>query len=142
MSVLSKAVRGSVAGVAATSAMTTYMIALERLGVMRAQPPRMIVDRVAPDLSEPAANAAAGVSHAAYGALAGAAFAQLASGRAHAPALGIVYGLVLWVAGYEGWVPVLGALPPAHRDRPARVGTMLTAHLLYGYVLGRQLGRR
>ena len=53
--------------------------------------------------------------------------------------LGATYGFLVWAAGYEGWVPMLGILPPAHRDRRSRVATMMLAHLVYGSVLGRLL---
>jgi hypothetical protein len=132
------AVRGAAAGIVATAAMSACMIGLERAGVMPGQPPRMIVDRLAPELSERTADAVALTMHAAYGAAAGAVFAQVAGGR-RAPMLGAVYGFLVWAAGYEGWVPMLGVLPPAHRDRRSRAATMMLAHLVYGYVLGRQL---
>ncbi|WP_375400707.1 hypothetical protein [uncultured Amnibacterium sp.] len=99
----------------------------------------MIIDRLAPGLPDDTANAVAAVTHAAYGAVTGAVFAQLVWRRSHAPVLGLAYGLLVWAIGHEGWVPAVGVLPPAHRDRPGRVGTMVTAHLLFGYVLGRQL---
>lgn len=51
-------------------------------------------------------------------------------------ATGAAFGLAVWAAGYEGWVPAMGVLPPAHRDKRSRALTMLAAHLVYGAVLG------
>jgi hypothetical protein len=139
---LRAATRGGVAGLAATAAMSAFLIGMERIGILPGQPPRMIVDRFAPALPHDMADAAALAAHAAYGAFAGAAFAAATAGRAATQVLGMGYGLLVWAGGYEGWVPAMGVLPPAHRDRPSRAGTMIAAHLIYGFVLGRQLARR
>ena len=133
---------GAAAGLSATAGMTAFMVGMERLGVMPGQPPRKIVDRVAPELTEGLADAAALISHGAYGAAGGAAFALLTADRSHKTAWGIAFGALVWATGYEGWVPALGVLPPAHHDRPSRVGTMVAAHVIYGYLLGRQLRGR
>lgn len=139
---LRTALRGGAAGLAATVAMSAFMIAAERIGVLPGQPPRMIVDRLVPELREDVADAAALVSHGAYGAVAGAVLALLQGERRSTSARGAGYGVLIWIGGYEGWVPALGVLPPAHRDRRARAGVMLAAHLIYGSVLGRLLEHR
>lgn len=139
---LSTAARGAAAGLVATAGMSTFMVVAERLGVLPGQPPRMIVDRVAPGLPDGAADAAAALSHAAYGAVGGAVFALLAGDRSRTTAWGLGYGVLIWASGYEGWVPALGVLPPAHRDARSRVAVMVVAHAIYGSLLGRQLGAR
>jgi hypothetical protein len=136
---LRRAVRGGVAGVVATAPMSVLMVAAERLGMLPGPPPRLIVDRLAPDLDDRSAAAVTAVTHAAYGAAAGAALALLPVRLT--TARGVVLGLGLYVIGYEGWVPMLGVLPPAHRDDRRRVLTMAVAHLVYGAVVGR-LARR
>lgn len=135
-------VRGGIEGVTATLAMSTVMLCAERLGVMTGQPPRLIIDRFAPGLNNGAATAAAVVFHGMYGAATGALFAALTPAERVSARWGAAYGLLVWVAGYEGWVPVAGVLPPAHRDERGRVITMITAHLVYGCVLGRRLEQR
>ena len=45
-------------------------------------------------------------------------------------------GEAVYAVSYAGWVPALGALPPADRDRPSRQLVMAAAHLVYGAVLG------
>lgn len=135
-------VRGGVAGVTATACMSALMLTSERVGIMTGQPPRLIVDRFVPGLEEGAATVATVCFHGLYGAVAGALYAAVTpQGRVSARS-GLAYGLLLWAAGYEGWVPAAGVLPPAHRDDRRRVITMISAHLVYGSVLGRQLERR
>ncbi|WP_375387231.1 DUF6789 family protein [uncultured Amnibacterium sp.] len=128
--------RGALAGAVATAAMSVPMVASERCGGMPGQPPRRIVDHLAPALDDPAAHRAAVVVHLAIGVVAGAVLAGLPGPRGPAPRLGVAYALAVWALGYEGWIPALGALPPAHRDRGGRVATMLTAHVVFGLVLG------
>ena len=139
---LNRALGGGTAGLVATAPMSAFMIAAERLGVMQGQPPRMIVDRLTPDLREDVADAAALIFHGLYGAFAGAMLALIAGRRGRTPSWGAAFGVLIWLAGYEGWVPAIDVLPPAHRDRRARAGVMLAAHVIYGAVLGRLLERR
>lgn len=54
---------------------------------------------------------------------------------------GIVFGLSVWAASYEGWLPVANVLPPAHRDKPGRASSIIAAHIVYGITLG-LLGRK
>ena len=49
---------------------------------------------------------------------------------------GVCFGLAVWAVSYQGWIPKLGILPAAHRDRPGRRRTMVVGHVLYGAVLG------
>jgi hypothetical protein len=136
--VLGRVVSGGAAGVAATAVMTAFLVAAERSGVMHSQPPRMIVDRLLPGLDDRTADRVALVAHAAYGAGAGALHGLLLPRRARrAPSAGIAFGLVLWAFGYEGWLPAIGVLPPAHRDHRGRAATMVLAHVVYGAALAR-----
>ncbi len=49
-------------------------------------------------------------------------------------AAGAVLGAVVWLAGYEGWLPATGLLPPAHRVPLAKNATSLGSHVAYGAV--------
>ena len=50
---------------------------------------------------------------------------------------GAAYGLRVWFASLEEWVPhVLGALPRAHRDRWDRQAYLIAAHVAFGAALG------
>ena len=56
-------------------------------------------------------------------------------GRAR-PANPVVEGLALgascWAAGYLGWLPALGLMPPVTRQTPAQIAGPLVEHLVYG----------
>ncbi len=83
-------------------------------------------------------------AHFGYGIAWGSAFALLYSRwRAPiSPALqGALYGSALWAAGYAGWAPLLGLLPPPTRTHPGRWLTLVPAHWVYGGVLGALVGR-
>ena len=121
--------------------MTAYLVLMERLGVMRGQPPRMMVDHLLPRLPRRSGDVLALVAHFGFGAASGALTAAAVRSRTvRRPALaGLGAGLVVWASAYEGWVPLAGVLPPAHRDHRGRAATMLTAHVVFGLALGRLL---
>lgn len=56
--------------------------------------------------------------------------------------LGVIYGSLIWFVSYKGWVPALGIMPPPERDRLSRPESMLVAHLVYGWTLGKVVARR
>lgn len=85
-------------------------------------------------------NTVAVAAHFAYGVAGGAIYASFQPKRPGVTT-GLAYGALVWAAGYEGWLPAMGILPPAHRDKPGRALTMLAAHLLYGGVLGKTFER-
>ena len=131
--------RGAAAGTLATAAMSALMLAAGRAGLMGRQPPEAIVRQAgALTAREPRgrlADALAAAAHVGFGAGTGAAYALLPrSGR---PVLrGVAVGAGVYAVSYAGWVPALGALPPADRDRRSRQAAMLVAHVVYGAVLG------
>ena len=132
-----KVVRGAVAGTVATAAMSGLMLALSRQ--MGEQPPDAIVKHVARGVgatpTEREADALAVVAHVGFGATVGAAYALLP--RVGPPAVrGVATALAVYAASYQGWVPALGILPPATQDRPGRPAAMVSAHVVYGAVLG------
>jgi hypothetical protein len=141
---VSEAARGAAAGVLATLPMTVHLVLMERTGVMRGQPPRMMVDHLLPRLPRRGGDVLALIAHFGFGAASGAVTAALAgSPRVRHPVVtGIGAGLAVWASAYEGWVPLVGILPPAHRDHRGRAATMLTAHVVFGLVLGRLLWAR
>jgi hypothetical protein len=138
-------IRGVVGGALATSAMSVPTLVAGRAGVMGKQPPERLTEaalEVAPvdQVSERAENQLAVASHYAFGIGCGVLYA-LAYERVRppGPALlhGIGFGLAVWGASYLGWIPSIGVLPPAHRDRAGRALTMVAAHVVFGAVLGR-----
>lgn len=127
---------GAGRGVVATTAMSAVLAAAGVTGFVDRQPPRVIVEKLLPGLSGSAVNFTAGLAHVAYGASAGVAYSALVPRRWQNRGTGLAYGAALWAVGYEGWLPALGVLPPAHRDSPGRAVAVLSAHLVYGWRLG------
>lgn len=135
---------GAAAGIGATLGMSIVMLASRRMGMSPELPPARIADESVEMVRHRPANpgeerVVASIAHFGFGALAGALYALLASGIRSGPlaaALGTLFGTGLWLVSYQGWIPALGILPPASRDDPGRVGTMLVAHWLYGAALG------
>jgi hypothetical protein len=133
-------VRGGVSGILATGVMSVVFVVAQRAGLLDEKPPRLIVDRFLPALTERSANRVALVTHFAYGAAGGVVheFSRriVPASTPHGRALrGVVFGLLVWAVGYEGWVPVARVLPFAHRDDRGRAGSILAAHLVYGLSL-------
>ena len=134
---MSAVVRGAVAGVVATGAMSAVMLAFRKQ--MGEQPPDAIATEAAhavgADPTETQADVLASFAHAGFGATVGAAYALLP--RYGAPPLrGVLLALGVWAVSYQGWVPALGILPPATRDKPGRPAVMIAAHVVFGAVLG------
>ena len=131
--------RGAAAGALATAAMSALMLAAGRAGLMGRQPPEAIVRQAgALTGTEPrgrTADVLASVAHLGFGAVTGAGHGLLPPAR-HPVARGVVLGTGVYAVSYAGWVPALGALPPADRDRPPRQLAMLAAHVVFGAVLG------
>ncbi len=134
--VLAKSLHGALAGVAATAAMSAVMGLAKAGGLMKRQPPTIIVESFFPGWEEPTRNAVAVLSHVGYGAGAGAVYGLVCVPTNRNSLTGAVYGALVWAGGYEGWLPWLNILPPAHHDARGRALTMFTVHLIYGCVLG------
>ena len=135
------------AGTLATGAMSALMMGARRSGLMGQMPPEKITSRALdaagfwrrhPQVQDLLATAL----HFAFGGGAGAMFA-VGSRQVNPPLppaiQGMLWGTAVWGVSYLGWVPALGIMPPATRDRPGRAMTMLSAHWLYGAVLGQLL---
>lgn len=144
---------GGRAGLVATAAMSLLMLAAQRAGLTGKLPPRKISDWAAeqmPPSERPAdedRQAMAGLSHFLFGATAGALYGLATSGLRRvwiSAVLGMLYGTIVYLVSYLGWLPALNIMPPATDDRAGRTATMLTAHWLYGGLLGAlvAVGRR
>ena len=78
--------------------------------------------------------------HFGYGTSVGAASAVFAR---HTVPQGLAYGLAVWAAGYCGWLPAAGILPPPHRRPLGRNALLILGHLVWGASLmeaSRRLG--
>lgn len=128
--------RGAAAGLVATAAMSAFLLAAQNRGAIRKQPPRIIVESLLPEMTDEQARSAAVGAHFGYGLAGGVIYSIVGRLVPRSAIIGTVFGLAVWAAGYEGWLPALGILPPAHHDRRPRALTMLVAHAIYGAVLG------
>jgi hypothetical protein len=139
-------VAGGLSGALATAAMTGWMAAGRLLGPHGEPPPKRLVRRAARRIGLPARHTspltwiATGAAHLGFGAGSGALYAVAV--RRSTTTRGMAFGLAVYAVSYAGWIPALDFLPPPHRDRPWRQWTTLTAHLVYGAVLGRTLADR
>jgi uncharacterized membrane protein YagU involved in acid resistance len=77
--------------------------------------------------------AATAAGHFGYGGAAGALY-PYASRVLPGPTLvrGALFGVGLWAAGYLGWVPATGILPPATRETAGRNAMNIAAHVVWG----------
>ncbi|MET9344212.1 DUF6789 family protein [Nonomuraea sp. NPDC003804] len=142
---MSQLVRGAFAGTTATTAMSAVMLAGDKVGLMREHPPKHITRALLPGhphRPKPGEKPMAVLAHYAFGAGAGALLALVTRGRGAPLPVGVAYGLAIWLASYEGWVPSLTRLPPAHRDQPGRQLVMALGHVVFGSVLAASLRRR
>lgn len=134
---------GAAAGIGATVPMTAVMAAAQRAGWLNELPPETITaaaaDAADVELDEPELHGLSALNHLAFGASCGAGFAVLARRVPPGPprvATGAAFGIIVWLASYQGWLPALDVLPPASRDHSGRRRTMFAAHVVYGATLG------
>jgi hypothetical protein len=45
---------------------------------------------------------------------------------------GLILGAATWLAGYFGWLPAMGLMPPLWRQKPGQVAVPFAEHLVYG----------
>jgi hypothetical protein len=45
---------------------------------------------------------------------------------------GAALGAAIWAAGYMGWLPAMGLMPPVTHHKPKQVISSLMQHMLYG----------
>lgn len=141
---------GTVGGGVGTVAMSGVMLAARGAGLTGELPPERITAAALeagglPARDERLRHLLAAATHLAFGGGAGALFGILHRRLRPPvpPALhGAVFATLVWAVSYRGWVPALGILPPAERDRPDRTVTMVLAHWVYGAVLGAVVARR
>lgn len=124
-------VLGALSGLVATLPMTA---AMSRLHQELPQPERYPLPprELAEDLPPWAGGKATAtlVYHFLYGAVTGGLFGAFA-GRRDVPS-GALYGVMVWLASYLGWIPLSRCLTIATQHPPRRNGLMLIAHLVWG----------
>jgi uncharacterized membrane protein YagU involved in acid resistance len=143
--------QGALAGLIATAPMTVAMELMRwRLPVHErgSLPPKKVALRAAKrvglhaHLDDQQRGALALVSHFGFGAAAGSLYAPLV-GRVGLPPVvrGVIFGLLIWLVNYMGWLPAVQLFGPATRDSKGRLGLMVAAHVVWGATLGLLLDR-
>lgn len=130
----------------ATAMMTVALEAMYRQlppGERAPMPPRRITLNAAAAvglagrLDEPARFGASLLLHALYGTgTGGVVYALLCRLPRLRVAGGALAGIVVYLLGYAGWLPLLKLYPPISQEAPARSGQTIAAHLVWGIVLG------
>jgi hypothetical protein len=75
-----------------------------------------------------------------YGLTFGALYAAVARKEQKLLLDGTCLGLATWAAGYLGWLPASGLMPPVWKQKPKQVFPNLATHALFGIVTAAALG--
>jgi hypothetical protein len=135
---------GLAAGAVATVCQSAAVWGPHKLGAYRRRPAPEVVAEAMTEKVVPGIERLAGkprlpvvvIEHFAFGAAMGAAYAAAAPLIRPGPLSGMATGAAIWKASYDGWIQAAGIMPPVQNDEPARQGSLLAAHLVYGLVLG------
>jgi hypothetical protein len=131
---------GAASGVLATVGMSGWMLAGQLVSRHGEQPPKKLVRGaagragVATERRGAGTVLATGAAHLGFGIGAGALYGVVI--RSSSVPRGVAYGLGVWAVSYAGWIPALRLMPPPHKDLPGRAWTILSAHAVYGAILG------
>ena len=134
---------GAAAGALATLPQSAVVWGMKQAGLYRRTPPpekvAEEVTRAAVDiekLPEPWQMPVKLVEHFGFGTTAGAAFGLLTTIIRPNAVTGVLVGLAVWKASYDGWIPAARIMPPPEEDEEGRVLAMVAAHVVYGLALG------
>jgi hypothetical protein len=136
---------GAAAGIAGTVVLQGLQMASKKLmpdtmPPLRGDPAKFMIEQVKRPLPENARQAISGKPSKAaeaalplaYGMTFGAAYAALRR-RGGSPLIeGVALGLLTWAAGYLGWLPATGLMPPVWRQSTKRAVAPALPHTLYG----------
>ena len=144
------AIDGAEGGAAGTLLMSLVMLGAKKAGLMGKLPPKRITEAALQAAGETQTNnetvdVLTTIAHFGYGIGAGVLFGvvvQRLRPSLDRGLLGVIYGSLIWFVSYKGWVPALGIMPPPERDRPYRPESMLVAHWVYGWTLGKVFALR
>src|SRR5690242_14721422 len=133
---------GSFAGLIATVPMTIFMLGAHRIlpqWQRYALPPEKLTDKflrrigLRKHVDKRQVLLASLVSHLGFGAAVGAIYGPLTKSVPLPSILkGIVYGIVVWLANYMGWLPVVGLSEAANKQPIQRNMLMIVAHIVWG----------
>lgn len=141
---VSRSGSGAMAGLIATAPMTGFMLLMHQLlpnWQKTALPPEKLTNKVSKRLLKkrlgtPERQGVTLGTHFGYGAASGTVYG-LTFSRLPLPAFlkGAIFGVLLWAAGYLGWIPAMDLLPSATKAPPQRSLLMIGAHLVFGITL-------
>ena len=133
----------SACGVLATMVMSGWMLVGQVVSRHGEQPPKRLVRGLAGRAGLPTKRrgvgtvGATGAAHLGFGLGGGALYGAVVH-RSSVPR-GVAFGIGVWAVSYAGWIPALRLMPPPHKDLRGRAWTILSAHAVYGAVLGAAL---
>jgi hypothetical protein len=131
-----KILAGFAAGAAATVPMTVEFWLAWRAGLLDEIPPHKAIRSVTARVPEPRLSVMSAIAHLAVGALAGVVYGAVVPSKLTGPIGGALFGVGVWVVGYEAVMPAATDIEPAHRDQRKRAATIFVAHLIYGATTG------
>lgn len=142
LAILAALGEGALGGAVGTAAFTGWMKGAQRIGLLGELPPRKIARKALETVttpSKPAIELTTALTHLGFGVATGALFGVISKSlhtRVPGYVQGAVFGSLVWLTSYAGWVPALDIMPPPHRDRPDRPWVMWLGHLVFGGLLG------
>lgn len=139
---MNQVVRGSLAGLIATGAMSAVVAGGWATGFLRTPPPKHITGRIQDEigirhkLPNPLFESSWMLAHIGYGSGAGVAYtlARRLLPRSSVVA-GLLFGGAVWAISYLGLMPGLHLYLWPDEDTKGRQGTMIAAHAVYGVTL-------
>jgi hypothetical protein len=151
---LEHAAMGAAAGVIGTFVMQGLLAARKKyapntMPPIRKDPGKFMVEQaehalpetVRRNIPDTVESTAAGALSLGYGATFGALYGITRGSSQHTNAPsevafleGPIMGLVTWAAGYLGWLPATGLMPPPWKQEPARAIVPVVEHALFGVV--------
>ena len=137
-----RALRGALAGLAATVVLTGLRQAWSKMGLVFDTAPMQAVARleeVVGDLSPPGRRLLTVFAHFAYGTGTGAAFGLLRRERGEPTeeaAVGSALGVLAWGAGWSSWLPLAGVHRPPWAQKTPRVLLPVVDHAVFGAAWG------
>ena len=133
---------GAVAGVIATAVMTVAMTLGKLAGLMSTPPPEQVTAKVTQlagvDAHAPEHEFTTGslIAHHGFGAVAGVIYVAIRRFLpASSPLAGLIFGGLVWVTAYAGYLPALKLYPWPDDDRHSRTAVMIVAHAVFGTTL-------
>lgn len=136
---LQRAAIGAAAGIGATLLMQAMMKASPKV-VPGGEPPlredagEFMIGKVVGDLPIPplVRKTAAKSLHLGYGTTPAVLYALIRHRDGSAIVDGTLLGLGVWAAGYLGWLPAAGLIPPMREQPPRQIAVPIVRHALFG----------